>query len=417
MNADTDAAGPAPDAAGPAPDWAAWHNAWRNDWRRIAMSAVFLVYLAGVPAAVAKYTSGAASVAGYVILAAFCVCHLALLYDPWATTASRFLALFGTMVALTAAEAFFAHEAAFFMCAYLGIFLVARYGARAAPAIALMTLLAIVVPGLVPSWHDGFGTALDNFTAITIPGIALAMFGFFKVVQANHDLAEARSRIAALATESERTRIARDLHDLLGHSLTTITVKAGLARKLGAADTERALREIAEVEELSRRALSEVRMAVANYRDRDVSLAGEMANGRELLRAADITADLPRAVDVVGPRCSELFGWVLREGLTNVVRHSRASACAVRLTRDSVEITDDGTGGGGENRTDGGNGLGGLRERVEAAGGTLDAGPRPGGGWRLSVTLPPDTGTPETKTPETGTVTESSDQVTDGVRT
>ena len=173
-------------------------------------------------------------------------------------------------------------------------------------------------------------------------GTALAMFGFFKVIKANHDLAEARSRIAALATENERSRIARDLHDLLGHSLTTITVKAGLARKLGAADTERALREIAEVEELSRRALSEVRMAVANYRDRDVSLAGELANGRELLRAAGITADLPRAVDAVDPRCLELFGWVLREGLTNVVRHSRADACAVRLTRNSLEIADDG---------------------------------------------------------------------------
>jgi two-component system sensor histidine kinase DesK len=372
------------------PDWAAWHNAWRQDWRRIALSAVFLIYLAGVAGGVAKYTPGAASVAGYGILAAFCVCHTALLWDPWATTASRFLGLFGAMAALTVAETFFAHEAAFFMCAYLGIFLVARYGVRAAPAIALMTLLAIVVPGLVPSWHDGFGTAFSNFTAFTIPGIALAMFGFFKVVQANHDLAEARSRIADLAAENERSRIARDLHDLLGHSLTTITVKAGLARKLGLTDTGRALREIAEVEELSRRALSEVRMAVASYRDRDVSLTRELANGRELLRAADITADLPRAVDIVGPRYCELFGWVLREGLTNVVRHSRADACAVRLTRSSMEITDDGAGASGGGNV-AGNGLGGLRERVEAAGGTLEAGPRPGGGWRLIATLPPET--------------------------
>jgi len=415
MNADTEAAGPVPDAAGPVADWAAWHRAWRQDWRRIALSAVFLVYLIGVPSAVAKYTSGAASVAGYAILAAFCVCYLALLYDSWGTTASRFLGLFGALVALTAAEAFFAHDAVFIMCAYLGLFIVARYGARGAPAIALMTLLAIVVPGLVPSWHDGFGTAFGNGTAFTIPGTALAMFGFFKVIKANHDLAEARSRIAALATENERTRIARDLHDLLGHSLTTITVKAGLARKLGAADTEHALREIAEVEELSRRALAEVRMAVANYRD--VSLAVELANGRELLRAADITADLPPAVDLVDPRYSELFGWVLREGLTNVVRHSRADACAVRLTRNSLAITDDGTGGGqdGEESNADGNGLGGLRERVEAAGGALDAGPQPGGGWRLSVTLPAETET------ETETAAEASDQVVDqivdGVRT
>jgi two-component system sensor histidine kinase DesK len=371
------------------------------EWRRVAMSSVFLVYLVGVVFAVAQYNPFPVSVAGYAILAAFCLLYLSWLRDPHTGTARRFLVHYTLMAALIVAEAFFAHEAAFVMCAYLGVITVARYSARAAPVILLMTLLAIFVPGLVPSWHDSLTTAFADYTAITIPGTALAMFGFFKVLGANRALADARSQIAALAAENERSRIARDLHDLLGHSLTTITVKAGLARKLGLAETERALREIAEVEELSRRALSEVRMAVTGYRD--VSLAGELANGRELLRAANITADLPRAVDIVDPRYSELFGWVLREGLTNVVRHSRADACAVRLTRSSIEITDDGGGGGGEKRTGGGNGLGGLRERVGAAGGALDAGPRPGGGWRLSATLPSGTGTSETETPETGT--------------
>jgi two-component system sensor histidine kinase DesK len=404
-----------------ASDLTDWHSAWMPEWRRVAMSSVFLVYLVGVVFAVAQYNPFPVSVAGYAILAAFCLLYLSWLRDPHTGTPRRFLVHYTLMAALIVAEAFFAHEAAFVMCAYLGVITVARYSARAAPVILLMTLLAIFVPGLVPSWHDSLTTAFADYTAITIPGTALAMFGFFKVLGANHALADARSQIAALAAENERSRIARDLHDLLGHSLTTITVKAGLARKLGLADTERALREIAEVEELSRRALSEVRMAVAGYRDRDVSVAGELANGRELLRAANITADLPRAVDIVDPRYSELFGWVLREGLTNVVRHSRADACAVRLTRSSIEITDDGTGGGGEKRTGGGNGLGGLRERVGAAGGALDAGPWPGGGWRLSATLPPDTGTPETETPgtgtaETGTEPEASGRVTGGVR-
>ncbi len=95
--------------------------------------------------------------------------------------------------------------------------------------------------------------------------------------------------MARLAAEGERSRIARDLHDLLGHSLTTITIKAGLARRLSATDPERAAAEIGEVEDIARRSLADVRAAVAGYRE--VSLAGELATGRELLRAAGIEAD------------------------------------------------------------------------------------------------------------------------------
>ena len=146
-----------------------------------------------------------------------------------------------------------------------------------------------------------------------------------------------------MAAENERFRIARDLHDLLGHSLTAITVKAALARRLGAADPPHAPQEIAEVETLARQSLADVRAAVTGYRD--VTLAGELATGRELLRAVGITADLPGAVNVVDPVHHKLFGWAVRVGLTNVIRHAHASSCAVRLSRSSVEIVDDGVGG------------------------------------------------------------------------
>ena len=128
--------------------------------------------------------------------------------------------------------------------------------------------------------------------ALSVLLVALAMFGFFKIVQSNIALAAARAEVARLAAENERSRIARDLHDLLGHSLTTITVKAGLARRLAErGDPDRALTEITEVEQLSRRTLGDVRAAVAGHRE--VTLAGELATSREVLRASGIVAELP----------------------------------------------------------------------------------------------------------------------------
>lgn len=212
--------------------------------------------------------------------------------------------------------------------------------------------------------------------------VALAMFGFFNVVRGNQALADARTEIARLAAENERFRIARDLHDLLGHSLTTITVKAELAQRLGGHDVERALQEMEEVEALSRRALADVRAAVAHYRE--VTLVGELATGRELLRAAGIEADLPPSVEVIDDGVQELFGWVVREGLTNVVRHSHATTCQVRVDPEFVEIVDDGVGGGFFSA---GSGLAGLRERAALAGGMLEAGPIEPRGWRIRVSM------------------------------
>jgi two-component system, NarL family, sensor histidine kinase DesK len=134
-----------------------------------------------------------------------------------------------------------------------------------------------------------------------------------------------------------------------------------------------------------------VRSAVSGYRD--VTLAGELARGRELLRASGIAADLPTATDVVDPAHQELFGWAVREGLTNVVRHARASCCAVRLSPSAVEIVDDGIGEAVlRGDVPPGNGLSGLRERAAAAGGRVDAGPLRAGGWQLRVTLAADGG-------------------------
>ena len=385
-------AGEVPPTTPGAAEGVATQRTWAGGPRRVALAALPLAYLVYVVISVTANSRGAGRAAGYAILAAFAACWLTAPLLLWYQASwRRYWAYFGLLLALSVAELPFSRAAGFVAFIFLTMLSVGRFGRRSLPLVAAFSLAALIVPVLIPSWHVSLGASFLDVTPVAIPVVAITMFAVLQVLRGNQALAEARAELAQLAAENERIRIARDLHDVLGHSLTTITVKAGLARKLGAADPARALSQIAEVEELCRQALTDVRSAVSGYRD--VTLAGELARGRELLRASGIAADLPTATDVVDPAHQELFGWTVREGLTNVVRHARASSCAVRLSRSAVEIVDDGAG---EPALAGdmppGNGLSGLRERVAAAGGTVHAGPLQAGGWQLRVTLAPDGG-------------------------
>jgi len=371
----------------PGEGWVASQRRWTQGWRRFVLPSVFLVYLLYVAGAVGNYNEAAAEIVGDAILVAFAVCYLALVVAGPNAGPGRFWILYGLCSALFLVELPFARAAGFVLCLYITAIAVARFGTPALPLVFTLAAASLLVPLAIPSWHESLSSTWGSVTPVAIPVVAIMSLGVRQVFQSNQELAQARADLARLAADNERFRIARDLHDLLGHSLTTITVKAGLARQLGETDPARSQQEIAEVEDLARRSLADVRAAVANYRD--VTLAGELATGRELLRAAGISADLPRAVDAVDPSNQELFGWVVREGLTNVVRHAHASSCSVRLSPTSVEIVDDGVGGNG-GPGPGGNGLAGLRERVAAAGGVVDAGPAQPRGWRLRVSLAPE---------------------------
>ena len=261
-------------------------------------------------------------------------------------------------------------------------------------AIAMMALdirLAVVIVALllgaaelsmrvVPGWTDDGSYGFAIFLG------ALAVFGLRRAIQRSIELNATRKDMAELAVQEERNRFARDLHDILGHSLTVITVKAELAGKLIAANPERAAAEVADVESLARAALADVRAAVAGYRE--LSLAGELVSARAALQAAEIKADLPTTMDEVPEENRELFAWVIREGVTNVVRHSGAKRCTIKLSATQIEVIDDGKGptpGGGAS----GHGLVGLSERADQVGACLQVGKAPGGGFRLAVRVGP----------------------------
>jgi two-component system sensor histidine kinase DesK len=228
---------------------------------------------------------------------------------------------------------------------------------RLASAVVLALVLGSLGLSAVEDWGSQIGLAFAIMAA------SVAIFGMRMVMRRNIDLLKAEQENASLAVENERSRFARDLHDILGHSLTVITVKAELAQRLLDVDPERARTEIADLERLSRDALSDVRRAVEGYRE--LTLPGELARARVALAAAEIDARLPTAADEVPSELRELFAWTVREGVTNVIRHSGARSCEVRLTPTSAEVIDDGTGG---DAAGAGSGLAGLRERAATVG-------------------------------------------------
>ncbi|SEF21667.1 two-component system, NarL family, sensor histidine kinase DesK [Amycolatopsis pretoriensis] len=347
---------------------------WVRGWRVLVLDAGMLVYPAVTVPGVLQHSTGHAAIAGCVLVAVFAGCYILAARAAARRAARRFWLLLGVSAVLFVATLPFAHAETFFLAIVVVSLAVPRLPRHSGALVVVAAMAALVVPWVV------WGTA--GWTqAVALVFTVLVVYAFAEAVRANAALLEARAEVARLASEAERTRIARDLHDLLGHSLTAITVKSTLARRLVDADTTRAGEEMTAVETLARQALTDVRAAVSGYRE--VTLAGELARGRELLRACGVAADLPTATDVVGPAHQELFGWVVREGLTNVARHARATRCTVTVTESTVEVVDDGVGGS----ADEGSGLAGLRERVRAAGGRFGAGPVLPRGWRLRVTL------------------------------
>lgn len=383
---------------------------WARPHAAMIWGGVWLVYL--LPAfieAVNERHSLAVNVVTFVLLAAFVVIYLLAMRQAWERDEStdirtpRFseqleprrltsLALLSAIAVLTTVLIGDPAVACFvFIAPVCASLLPPRWVLRgiglAVVASIIGELFAKRYGADVTNAGDVLGTAFGTAMA------GLITLGIRRMQAVMWELEVARRDVERLATAQERTRIARDLHDVLGHSLTVISVKSQLAARLiERGDVDRAGNEIREVEVLSRDAMSDVRQAVAGYRAR--TLAAELAAAEATLDGAGIAVTVERSADAVPPAGEEALGFVVREGVTNVLRHSRARRCDIHVvhTGDAivVELVDDGSGTGrplheiAPGAADGdGNGLRGLAERVAAVGGRLSAGDRPDGGFVL----------------------------------
>jgi two-component system sensor histidine kinase DesK len=355
-------------------------------------AAVWLFYLWNNVSALRAHPNGWARDVGLVAVAAFAVLYLFVIslmrqvrmgHDRSRGFVIRIWAGIVAMLALTALQIPGAGSAVLTCLVYIAATaMVGLPRIQAIPTAAGLGVLAEVLPAVVPGWTD------NSYGLAVLLG-SVATYGIRLASERQKNLMVAQEKISALAVQNERARIASDLHDILGHSLTVVTVKAELAQRLLDVDVEKARKELRELESLARDALSDVRATAMGVRG--ISLPGEIAAAREALAAAHVTAELPGAADEVPTRLRELFAWTIREAVTNIVRHSRASHVEVRLGPASVEIIDDGVGAAGDtvgSAVDG-QGLKGLRRRADAVGAQLIVGGRDGQpGFRVRVEAP-----------------------------
>ena len=222
--------------------------------------------------------------------------------------------------------------------------------------------------------------------------VGFSNFAYVKQQRAAYQLGRANDEIEHLAQVAERERIARDLHDLLGHTLTVIAIKSELANRLLPIDAARAAQEMQEVEQTARKALAEVREAVTGYRSEGI--AAEVQRARRTLAAAGVQLTVSMEPVQLEPAEANVLCLALREGVTNIVRHANASTAQLRVEVNGaslrMRLEDDGVGCGScEGQSSAGNGLRGMRERVRQMGGSVEIAAAPGlGGTMLTVLLP-----------------------------
>ena len=249
---------------------------------------------------------------------------------------------------------------------------------------------------LILAAASGIALAVDLPLSFLMPmlavgtpvGIAAIMDG--RLFRSNQQLLRKQEEVEHIARIAERERISRDLHDLLGHTLSLIAIKAELAGRLLERDAAATGKEIKDIEATARHALAEVRSAVTGYRQ--TGFAQELAQARAALAAADVELDVDVHAFAMPATAENVLALALREAVTNVLRHANATRCEVVLRQQDAQIvchiSDNGSALAGREAIAQGNGLRGMRERVSAAGGRLTLHARPGQGMALELYLP-----------------------------
>lgn len=266
--------------------------------------------------------------------------------------------------------------------------LIVGVGLRA-PAAAIGVGLTALAAGMPMEQEGTLVTGIlgpSHSVPLSIALAGLGMIAVRQLIALNADLHATRAELADLAVAGERERLSRELHDLLGRTLSLIAVKAELASRLSAKGDPSAGAELGDVQRIARQAVRDVREAIAG--DHAPSVAAELAAAEAALRTAGITVSVANTAASIDPAHETTIAWALREAVTNVVRHSGAHTCRISIEAadgtTTLDVDDDGRGpiGGGT-----GTGLDGLADRIRALGGTIEVGPREGHGFKLRVRI------------------------------
>jgi two-component system sensor histidine kinase DesK len=364
---------------------------------RVSLTAVWLVYLIEPVSGLFGHHHDALYIGGgLAIIGAFCVVFVVTLAD-WNATSRRAAIWLGTLFALALAACILYGGSG---ATSLWIYVSALAGLTIASQRTALWVLALIgacycVTSLIG--HVDMGDFLINLLPTVLLG--LAMIGLRNHFELTRELTEARETVARLAASQERLRLARDMHDLTGQSLSTITLKSELALRLlgrlpAGPDRDRVTDEIEQIGAVSRQTLHDIREAISGYRR--PTLAVEIITARAALESAGIApqddAELTLLSGTFDPDAEAALAWCLREAVTNVVRHSGARTCQIRLARRgrtlTLEVRDDGRGHAGDDAAGTGAGLRGMSERLGAVGGSLELRPAEGPGFRLIASAP-----------------------------
>lgn len=319
-------------------DWAAdWIAARRGPW--FALIWLPVLVLAPLVSNIAEGNIGVTIT--YVVMTAWYVVTVVMPYKDVPAWAGEVCV--AILTALVVVQFFLTHDGQGFLYPLLTIAAATSIRRRH----ALGFVMALSISG---SLAEGFatwslGSALLFGFASVMAGVSTYLIGTLIDIVA--ELRATRRRLAGIAVTEERQRFSRDLHDLLGHTLSVIVVKAEAIRRFAASDPASVQEHARGIENVGRTALADVRQAVAGYRE--LRLEYELAGAVEALEDAGIRADVSRPLPELEPPVDALFAWVVREATTNVLRHSRASRCSVRVTADNHNDSGSSGGDGGSN--------------------------------------------------------------------